>query len=572
MSNLKSRMLLGACLAVSGAVGFAATADAATNKIYGGGSSLIAPYARQAEDCYGQPAQLVTKAVPPVLTSITPFNYTGNPAPFDCSTQHVSATREIRYISTGSGTGVNAVYSNDPSLYGDVDPNTAGNQFYPGVQYGFSDTSLDSNDVNVYNNGGGGAGTHVGITVKDQAGGGGGTYDNPFVKFGPLVQFPVLIAPVAIVYDPVYKKVRQGDNSVKEYKFYINAARADGSGGLRLDADTYCKIFNGQITNWNDPALKALNGNKPLKDPTDPTKVGSWSVPMQIVGRFESSGTTSIFTRHMAAVCSGLGGNAYADATTTLPASLHTANGGTGAHYDKNTANDLPVTGEALGQFTLADGNDGVAKYVDFTVDPGPDTGDNVTQGRIAYAGADYALPGAVNNPSSPAIGLYALNSADLKNSGGRFKAPTPANALTAFGSLAPPQSLANGHYDSGSADPHHRANPQDWVEPASKNSVLANPDAANGYPIVGTTNFLGYQCYATNANRAVVNGLMDWYMSENVVSQSTLGLLAKAGLAPLPKPWRVAIRDTFTSNTSGLNLNFANAGTGACANATHGG
>jgi hypothetical protein len=51
----------------------------------------------------------------------------------------------------------------------------------------------------------------------------------------------MLVAPVAIAYDPVYKKVRQGDGSVKEYKFRINRTRADGSGGLHLDADTIAK-------------------------------------------------------------------------------------------------------------------------------------------------------------------------------------------------------------------------------------------------------------------------------------------------------------------------------------------
>ena len=41
------------------------------------------------------------------------------------------------------------------------------------------------------------------------------------------------------------------------------------SGGLRLDQDAYCRIWNGQITNWNDARLKALNGNVSLQDPQD---------------------------------------------------------------------------------------------------------------------------------------------------------------------------------------------------------------------------------------------------------------------------------------------------------------
>ncbi|HEX2592391.1 MAG TPA: substrate-binding domain-containing protein [Rhizomicrobium sp.] len=565
MSKVFKSMLLGAC-AVGATLGALSHAQAAASapKAYGAGSSLIAPYARQGEDCYATPTDLVTKAVPPLLTSVSPFNYTGTPA-FDCGTTHVKNDGStIFYISTGSGTGINGVYSHDASLYGDVDPNTTGNQFWPSVQYGFSDTSLDGTDVGVYNNGGGGAPTHVGITVQPP-GGGTGTYPNPAERYGALVQFPMLVAPVAIAYDPVYKKVRQGDGSVKEYKFRLNFARTDGSGGLRLDADTYCKIFNGQITNWNDPALKTLNGGKSLKDPTDPAS--GFDVPMQIVGRFESSGTTSIFTRHMAAVCSSVTGNQYADAGTTLPANLRTH----AIHYIKTNPNDAPA-GETLGEFTLADGSDGVAKYVDFTKGPGTNAGDSIKQGRIGYVGTDYALPGALNNPADPNVGGYALNTASLKNSSGKFIAPTASAALTAFGSLTPPQSDANGHYDAGSADTHHRNNPQDWVEPASKASPLANPSASAGYPIVGTTNFLGYTCLKSKDTARIIPGFIGWWMNEKTVYDSTNGLLAKAGLAPLPKTWRTAIAETFTKNNIGLNLNIIQTGTGQCNGITPGG
>src|SRR3546814_19751333 len=111
-----------------------------------------------------------------------------------------------------------------------------------------------------------------------------------------MIQFPSLVAPVTIAFDPVYKKVRNADNSVTEYSFNLRFPRADGSGGLRLDQDTVCKIFNGQITNWNDPALKALNGNQDLKDPSD---TAAFDVPLQIVGRADSSGPRSLWTRFL---------------------------------------------------------------------------------------------------------------------------------------------------------------------------------------------------------------------------------------------------------------------------------
>jgi ABC-type phosphate transport system substrate-binding protein len=564
MSKFKTSMLLGACFTVAaGALSAASAAPA----LYGAGSSLIAPYGRQAADCYASPTDLVIKATPPSLVSVMPFNYTGSPA-FNCGTTHVKNDGStIFYISTGSGTGINAVFGHAPALLGDVDPNTSGNQLWPSIQYGFSDTSLDGTDVNACNNGGGGTGTHVGVTVQPP-GGGAGTYPNPKEHYGALIQFPMLIAPVAIVYDPVYKKVRNSNGTVTEYKFNVTTSRADGSGGLHLNADVYCKIFNGQITNWNDPALKALNGGHSLQDKNDPTKGSKWSVPMQIVGRFESSGTTSIFTRHLAAVCGSLSGNAYADSTSTLPSTTHNNN----IHYIKTNPNDAPA-GEALGQFTLADGSDGVAKYVDFTKAPGATSGNSVVQGRIAYVGTDYALPGALNNPADNTVGGYALNTASLKNSSGKFVAPTATAASAAFGSLAPPQSDSDGHYDAGSSDPHHRDRPQDWVEPAAKTSPLANPVAAKGYPIVGTTNFIGYTCTSNKAQADLMTGFVGWYMNTNVVYDATNGLLGKAGLAPLPKKWRTAIRETFANNNQGLNLNFSNAGVGSqCTGVTPGG
>ena len=58
----------------------------------------------------------------------------------------------------------------------------------------------------------------------------------------------------------------------------------------------------------------------------------------------------------------------------------------------------------------------------------------------------------------------------------------------------------------------------------------------------------------------------MNWYVGALIVTDSANGILAKAGLAPLPSNWRTAIKETFVNNNSGLGLNFAKVGTaGAC-------
>lgn len=59
---------------------------------------------------------------------------------------------------------------------------------------------------------------------------------------------------------------------------------------LVLDAPTLAKIFNGQITTWNDPAIAALN--KKAKLP---------STPIQQFHRSDSSGTTDNFTAYLGA-------------------------------------------------------------------------------------------------------------------------------------------------------------------------------------------------------------------------------------------------------------------------------
>ena len=238
----------------------------------------------------------------------------------------------FHYELTGSGTGIKGVYAHS-SYGGDTDPGP-GVFVYPSIQFGFSDNSLDATDASIYASGGGtyaGDGQcndghdaghspnttgHVGLCVAapmTSPPGGSNGVNNPQERYGALVQVPFLIAPVTIAYDPVYKRICQGDGSIKEYVFNIHKPRrTDGSGGLRLDADTYCKIFNGQITDWADPAITALNDGKLVRDPTDPVAAGSWHLPIVMVGRSESSGTTSLWTRHLSNVCAAL-------AATSMP-------------------------------------------------------------------------------------------------------------------------------------------------------------------------------------------------------------------------------------------------------------
>jgi phosphate transport system substrate-binding protein len=68
------------------------------------------------------------------------------------------------------------------------------------------------------------------------------------------------------------------------------AYNVEGVDDLVLNGDTLAKIFQGQITTWNDPAIAALNAGKTLPD----TKVTP-------IFRSDSSGTTDNFQKYLAA-------------------------------------------------------------------------------------------------------------------------------------------------------------------------------------------------------------------------------------------------------------------------------
>jgi phosphate transport system substrate-binding protein len=578
--NFRTSLLGASALAVAAAGSVipmpSAVALAADRSIYGAGSSLIAPYLRQYGDCFSTKTTLKFKGNPPSEQTLDDFFYAGTPS-FDCATTDIAPGYLIDYISTGSGTGISAFFSHDPAKMGDTQA-VAGTQLFPMVNYAMSDNSLGSAEVNIYNNGGTNSTVGVVVTAPGVTPGP-GEYPNPKFKYGAMIQFPMLIAPVTVAYDPVYKKVRNGDGSITEYSLNVQQPRADGSGGLKLSQKTLCQIFNGLITNWNDSRMTAQNGQS-LKDPSDPDP---FDVPMQLVGRQDGSGTTSIFTRFLAAACptSGAGSNAYLNSSLRLPGtytdqdgvSRTTASGAgdlAGVLYNKANAND-PVAGEALGTYTLADGNDGVAKYLDFTRVPGVTAGDSVVQGRIGYVGPDYTLPAVLNTSAN----TYDLNTADVKNAAGAYRSPRPNYVKAAF-TILPPDSNADGTYDPSSTDPRDRANPQDWVEPADKSSPLANPTAPQAYPIVGTTNILTYTCGITNDVNDAKTGALYNYEVVKLVNDGNLGVLTKAGFFPLPPAWRTAIKETFLKNinpaATALNLLMAKKGsTSYCPGSTGG-
>ena len=66
-------------------------------------------------------------------------------------------------------------------------------------------------------------------------------------------------------------------------------------GQLKLNADLLAKIYNGDITTWNDPAITAVNPGVNLP-----------ASKINVVHRSDSSGTTWIFTNYLTAAAPGV--------------------------------------------------------------------------------------------------------------------------------------------------------------------------------------------------------------------------------------------------------------------------
>ena len=63
-----------------------------------------------------------------------------------------------------------------------------------------------------------------------------------------------------------------------------------GVSALKLSREAYAGIFLGTVTKWNDPKIAATNSGVTLPD-----------LPINVVSRADSSGTTFVFTNHLAA-------------------------------------------------------------------------------------------------------------------------------------------------------------------------------------------------------------------------------------------------------------------------------
>jgi len=107
-------------------------------------------------------------------------------------------------------------------------------------------------------------------------------------------------------------------------------------GQLTLDGRTLADIFQGNITNWNDPKIAALNPGISLPDKA-----------IAVVHRSDGSGTTFLFTNYLSQVSSDWAGNIGANASVEWPV-------GIGAKGNEGVSANLGQTKGAIGYVEYA--------------------------------------------------------------------------------------------------------------------------------------------------------------------------------------------------------------------------
>lgn len=580
-NNLKTQLLMATAMFTASSTAVFAQATPVLQypaaELHGMGASSIAVVLPREMNCFG-PSTGPNKVgdsngSAQNLSAEGAYTPTGGTT-FNCATQHIQPDVGGKYISTGSGAGRNAWrnLSTIAALPGTSATNKFPTEFgasaaaWPSPHFIFTDSPMASSDISTY---------ATNAATK---------------KAGALIQVPFYVLPVAVAYNPVY-----GRKAGVDYKFNVAnpVLGYDGqpAGGLRLSKQVYCGIFNGYITNWNDVRIEALNvapkakTATSLRDPADsPTRWSTDGAPIRLVGRLDNSGTTDIFTRHLAAACGGgiMGTgrpNLYLNNAQALP--YNTSSGinlPTSGSYKTTATNGTAFAGttnlisgavftigsgisgtEAPGKFLLANLSDGVAAAIEAAPDV-PSASDSafLLNGKVGYVGADYVRPSLSQTLHGAA--LEVGNSAQTKKP--VYLTPTAANATTAFGTLiTPPESDKSGKYVKGGL--FSRSNPADWYEALySGASTLANPPV--GYPITGTTQLVTGTCFADPAVRNALVAFLTGSLGRltaaatTVPDKKTLGLMftgtavktlgikSQMGIAPLPKAWATALYETF--------------------------
>ena len=144
-------------------------------------------------------------------------------------------------------------------------------------------------------------------------------------------------------------------------------------GELVLDGPTLAKIFLGEVTSWDDPAIKKLNPKANLP-----------SQAIVVVHRSDGSGTTFIWTNYLSKVSDDWKSNVGASTAVEWPTGL-------GAKGNEGVANNVTQTKGAIGYLEYAYVKQNKLTYVDMVNKSGKAVAPSAESFQAAAANADWA-------------------------------------------------------------------------------------------------------------------------------------------------------------------------------------
>lgn len=144
-------------------------------------------------------------------------------------------------------------------------------------------------------------------------------------------------------------------------------------GELVLDGPALAKIFLGEITSWDDPAIKKLNPKAKLP-----------SQAIVVVHRSDGSGTTFIWTNYLSKVSEDWKSKVGASTAVEWPVGL-------GAKGNEGVANNVTQTKGAIGYLEYAYVKQNKLTYADVINKAGKPVAPNAESFQAAAANADWA-------------------------------------------------------------------------------------------------------------------------------------------------------------------------------------
>jgi len=280
----------------------------------------------------------------------------------DSSSATTSAGGTTATTATGGGSDLSATLNASGATF----PKT----FYEEAIAGFTEANTGVT-IN-YAGGGSGKGRQdLADQIVDFAGTDGTIKDAdlPGFKGGDVLYFPTVVAPITVSYNL-------------------------GVDGLQLSPATIAKIFQREITNWNDAAIAAENPDATLPDQA-----------ITVVHRSDSSGTTGNFTKFLDKSVGPDNGGIWklgSDSTVEWSADTQAGDGNGGV------ADVVASTQSAIGYVDLADATDAglkfaaiqnkAGKFVEATLEgassaaAGAEIKDNLTYSAI-WAEGDASYP-----------------------------------------------------------------------------------------------------------------------------------------------------------------------------------